>query len=184
MQGKFLGISRKTGLCFSLLFVMELLLKNLKEDVTCSICLDTHTKSKTISCLHTFCSEYQERHPLTSQKTRVRGFYRWSKRQAQARIPEGKRFDDLPGSFLHNSFLSLLPVRRSGEGNKISCSTSQKKSAEINYCFDCEKFMRWDCAKALFQGHKVTPVRQFQATDHENLLNDSHFAPLSTMWKK
>ena len=41
--------------------------------------------------------------------------------------------------------------------------------------------MRWDCAKALFQGHKVTPVRQFQATDYENLLNDSHFAPLSTM---
>ena len=68
MQGQFLGISSKTGLCFSLLFVMELLLKNLKEDVTCSICLDTHTKSKTISCLHTSCSEYQERHPLTSQK--------------------------------------------------------------------------------------------------------------------
>ena len=44
--------------------------------------------------------------------------------------------------------------------------------------------MRWDCAKAMFQGHKVTPVRQFQATDYETLLNDSHFARLSTMLKK
>ena len=41
--------------------------------------------------------------------------------------------------------------------------------------------MRWDCAKALFQGHKVTPVLQFQATDYETLLNGSHFAPLSIM---
>ena len=36
--------------------------------------LDTYTKSKTIACLHTFCSECQERHPLTSQKQGFEGF--------------------------------------------------------------------------------------------------------------
>ena len=78
--------------------------------------------------------------------------------------------------------LSLLAVQRSGEGNEISCSTCQKKSAEINYCFDCEKFMCPDCVKAhevfrdtIFQGHKVTPVRQFQATDYEALLKRHAF---------
>ena len=158
---------------------MESLLKNLKEHVTCSICLDTYTKPKTIACLHTFCCECLERHALTSQK---QGFYRCPECQAQIGIPEGKRFDNLPSSFLHNSLLSLLAVRRSGEGNEISCSTCQKKSAEINYCFDCEKFMCPDCVKAhevfretLFQGHKVTPVRQFQATDYEALLKRQSF---------
>nr|XP_058958125.1 E3 ubiquitin-protein ligase TRIM71-like [Pocillopora verrucosa] len=158
---------------------MESLLKNLKKHVTCSICLDTYTKPKTIACLHTFCCECLERHALTSQK---QGFYRCPECQAQIRIPEGKRFDNLPSSFLHNSLLSLLAVRRSGEGNEISCSTCQKKSAEINYCFDCEKFMCPDCVKAhevfretLFQGHKVTPVRQFQATDYEALLKRQSF---------
>ena len=158
---------------------MESLLKNLKEHVTCSICLDTYTKPKTIACLHTFCCECLERHALTSQK---QGFYRCPECQAQIGIPEGKRFDNLPSSFLHNSLLSLLAVRRSGEGNEISCSTCQKKSAEINYCFDCEKFMCPDCVKAhevfrdtLFQGHKVTPVRQFQAADYEALLKRQSF---------
>ena len=158
---------------------MESLLKNLKEHVTCSICLDTYTKPKTIACLHTFCCECLERHALTSQK---QGFYRCPECQAQICIPEGKRFDNLPSSFLHNSLLSLLAVRRSGEGSEISCSTCQKKSAEINYCFDCEKFMCPDCVKAhevfretLFQGHKVTPVRQFQATDYEALLKRQSF---------
>ena len=158
---------------------MESLLKNLKEHVTCSICLDTYTKPKTIACLHTFCCECLERHALTNQKQE---FYRYPECQAQIRIPEGKRFDDLPSSFLHNSLLSLLAVRRSGEGNEISCSTCQKKSAEINYCFDCEKFMCPDCVKAhevfrdtIFQGHKVTPVRQFQAADYEALLKRQSF---------
>ena len=158
---------------------MESLLKNLKEYVTCSICSETYTKPKTIACLHTFCCECLERHALTSQK---QGFYRCPECQAQIRIPEGKRFDNLPSSFLHNSLLSLLAVRRSGEGSEISCSTCQKKSAEINYCFDCEKFMCPDCVKAhevfrdtIFQGHKVTPVRQFQAADYEALLKRQSF---------
>ncbi|XP_066030741.1 E3 ubiquitin-protein ligase TRIM71-like [Pocillopora verrucosa] len=158
---------------------MESLLKDLKKHVTCSICLDTYTKPKTIACLHTFCCECLERHALTSQK---QGFYRCPECQAQIGIPEGKRFNNLPSSFLHNSLLSLLAVRRSGEGNEISCSTCQKKSAEINYCFDCEKFMCPECVKAhevfretLFQGHKVTPVRQFQATDYEALLKRQSF---------
>ena len=158
---------------------MESLLKNLKEHVTCSICLDTYTKPKTIACLHTFCCECLERHALTNQKQE---FYRCPECQAQIRIPEGKRFDDLQSSFLHNSLLSLLAVQRNGEGNEISCSTCQKKSAEINYCFDCEKFMCPDCVKAhevfrdtIFQGHKVTPVRQFQAADYEALLKRQSF---------
>ena len=158
---------------------MESLLKNLKEYVTCSICSETYTKPKTIACLHTFCCKCLERHALTSQK---QGFYRCPECQAQIGIPEGKRFDNLPSSFLHNSLLSLLAVRRSGEGSEISCSTCQKKSAEINYCFDCEKFMCPDCVKAhevfrdtIFQGHKVTPVRQFQAADYEALLKRQSF---------
>ena len=158
---------------------MESLLKNLKEYVTCSICSETYTKPKTIACLHTFCCECLERHALTSQK---QGFYRCPECRAQIGIPDGKCFDNLPSSFLHNSLLSLLAVRRSGEGSEISCSTCQKKSAEINYCFDCEKFMCPDCVKAhevfrdtIFQGHKVTPVRQFQAADYEALLKRQSF---------
>ena len=48
---------------------MESLLKNLKEHVTCSICLDTFTDPKTITCLHTFCFECIKKHALISQTT-------------------------------------------------------------------------------------------------------------------
>ncbi|KAL9955768.1 hypothetical protein ACROYT_G037144 [Oculina patagonica] len=160
---------------------MESLLKNLKKQVTCSICLDTYTKPKTITCLHTFCLECLKKHALTSQR---QGKYRCPDCQEEIGIPEGNRFDNLPTSFLHNSLLSLLAVRQIGDGSEISCGTCKKKSAEISYCFDCEKLLCPDCvnahevfqaAAAAFEGHKVTPIKQFQAQDYEALLKRKSF---------
>ena len=163
----------------NLQFVMESLLKNLKKQVTCSICLDTYTKPKTIACLHTFCCECLEKHALVSQR---QGKFRCPECQTEVGIPEENRFDNLPTSFLHNSLLSLLAVRQSGDGSQISCGICKKKTAESSYCFDCEKLMCPDCVNAhevfqaaAFVGHNVTPVKQFQVQDYEALLKRQSF---------
>ena len=96
-------------------------------------------------------------------------------------LPEANRFDKLPTSFHHNSLLSILAIRQSGKGNYISCGVCKKKSAEISYCFECAKFMCSDCVNAhqLFshftEGHKVTPVKQFQPQDYEALMRRQSF---------
>ena len=157
---------------------MESLLKNLKEHVTCSICLDTFTDPKTITCLHTFCFECLKKHALISQRN---GKFRCPECQAEVDLPEANRFDKLPTSFHHNSLLSVLAIRQSGKGNDISCGVCKKMSAEISYCFECAKFMCSDCVNAhqLFshftEGHKVTPVKQFQPQDYEALMRRQSF---------
>ena len=158
---------------------MESLLKSLKKQVTCSICLDTFTDPKTITCLHTYCCECLKKHALISQRN---GKFRCPECQADVDLPEANRFDKLPTSFHHNSLLGLLAVRQSGEGNEISCGICKKKSAEISYCFECAKFMCSDCVNAHelfknagFEGHKVTPVKQFQAEDYEALMKRQSF---------
>ena len=157
---------------------MESLLKNLKEHVTCSICLDTFTDPKTITCLHTFCFECIKKHALISQRN---GKFRCPECQAEVDLPEANRFDKLPTSFHHNSLLSVLAIRQSGKGNDISCGVCKKKSAEISYCFECAKFMCSDCVNAhqlftnLTEGHKVTPVKQFQPQDYEALMRRQSF---------
>ena len=84
------------------------------------------------------------------------------------RLPEGNRFDSLPTSFFHNSLLSLLAVRQSGDGSSITCGNCKKKSCDVHYCFDCARFMCPDCLsahevmRAAFEGHKVMPVTEFQ----------------------
>ena len=160
---------------------MESLLKNLEKHVTCSICLDTYTKPKTIACLHTFCLKCLEEHALRTQR---QGQFRCPDCQAQVNIPEGNCFDNLPTGFLQNSLLSLLAVRQSGDGSQISCGICKKKSAEISYCFACEELLCRDCVNAhelfqerAFRGHRVTAVKQFQAVDYEALLKRQSFCP-------
>ena len=159
-------------------FTMESLLINLKEQVTCAICLDTFTDPKTITCLHTFCCDCLKKHALISQRN---GKFRCPECQAEVDLPEANCFDKLPSSFHHNRLLGLLAVRQSGDGNEISCGICKKKSAEISYCFECAKFMCSDCVNAhqlftnLTEGHKVTPVKQFQPQDYEALMKRQSF---------
>ena len=160
---------------------MESLLKNLEKHVTCSICLDTYTKPKTIACLHTFCLKCLEEHTLRTQR---QGQFRCPDCQAEVNIPEGNCFDNLPTGFLQNSLLSLLAVRQSSDGSQISCGICKKKSAEISYCFACEELLCRDCVNAhelfqerAFRGHRVTAVKQFQAVDYEALLKRQSFCP-------
>ena len=152
---------------------MESLLVNLKKQLTCSICLDTYTEPKTISCLHTFCCECLEKHARVSQK---QGKFRCPECQAAIDLPEGNRFDRLPNSFFHKSLLSLLAVRQSGEASSITCYQCSATNPQMYYCFDCGRFMCPDCfnahelLKKYFQGHKFTPVQDFKAEDYEALL--------------
>ena len=160
---------------------MESLLKNLEKHVTCSICLETYTKPKTIACLHTFCLKCLEEHALRTQR---QGRFRCPDCQAEVNILEGNCFGNLPTGFLQNSLLSLLAVRQSSDGSQINCGICKKKSAEISYCFACEELLCRDCVNAhelfqerAFRGHRVTAVKQFQAVDYEALLKRQSFCP-------
>ena len=157
---------------------MESLLKDLKKHLECSICLETYSEPKTIACLHTFCCQCLENHARASHR---QGKFRCPECQAQIDLPEGNRFKSLPSSFFHNSLLSLLAVQRTGDGRHITCSQCKKNNSQMYYCFDCGKFMCPDCYNAhemlteSFEGHKVTPVKEFKAEDYEALLKRQPF---------
>ena len=157
---------------------MESLLVNLKKQLTCSICLDTYTEPKTISCLHTFCCECLAKHARVSQK---KGKFRCPECQAAIDLPEGNRFDRLPNSFFHNNLLSLLAVRQTDDASSINCCQCGANNSQMYYCFDCGRFMCPGCfnahevLKKSFQGHKVTPLQDFKTEDYEALLRRQPF---------
>ena len=156
---------------------MDSLLKNLKKHVTCSICLDTFTDPKTIACFHTFCCECLKQYALKTQRG---GQFRCPECQTQVDIPERNDFKKLPTGFLQTRLLELLAVQQS----EISCANCRKKSAEPSCCFNCGTFLCPDCVNAhevlrnvAFEGHQVTPVKQFQTEDYETLLKRQSFCP-------
>ena len=131
---------------------MDPLFKNLKKQVTCSICLDTYTEPKTISCLHTFCCECLERHARVSQR---QGKFRCPECQAEINLPEGNRFDRLPNSFFHKSLLGVIEaedlqaIPRQQQG---TCSQHTEERVRY-YCSSCEVYVCPICVTEDHRGH-------------------------------
>ena len=152
--------------------------KNLTKQVTCSICLETYKEPKIISCFHTFCCECLEKHARVSQR---HGKFRCPECQAEIHLPQGNRFEALPTSFLHNSLMNILAVRQSGDGTNVTCGNCKRTSSNVHYCFDCARFMCYECVNAheiirdAFEGHRIMPVRDFQDQDYEALLKRQPF---------
>ena len=92
-------------LCESSTFELEELYMNLKKQVTCSICLDTYSEPKIISCRHTFCCECLERHARESQR---QGKFQCPECREEIDLPQGNHFDCLPNSFFHKSLIAVL----------------------------------------------------------------------------
>ena len=131
---------------------MDPLFKNLKKQVTCSICLDTYTEPKTISCLHTFCCECLKRHARVSQR---QGKFRCPECQAEIDLPEGNRFDRLPNSFFHKNLLGVIEAEdRQAIPRQQQGTCSQHTEERVRYyCSSCEMFVCPICVTEDHRGH-------------------------------
>ena len=131
---------------------MDPLFKNLKKQVTCSICLDTYTEPKTISCLHTFCCECLEKHARVSQR---QGKFRCPECQAEINLPEGNRFDRLPNSFFHKSLLGVIEAEdRQAIPRQQQGTCSQHTEERVRYyCSSCEVYVCSICVTEDHRGH-------------------------------
>ena len=138
---------------------MDPLYKNLKQQVTCSICLDTYTQPKTISCLHTFCCECLERHARVSQR---QGKFRCPECQAEIDLPEGNRFDGLPNSFLHKSLLGVFEAEE-------TCPQHTEERVRY-YCSSCEACICPICVAEDHRGHAFDVLENAVQEDKKNIM--------------
>ena len=142
---------------------MNPLLKSLKKQVTCSICLDTYAEPKTISCLHTFCRECLERHARVSQR---QGKFRCPECQAEIDLPHGNRFDRLPNSFFHKSLLGVLEAedrQAIPRQQQETCSQHTKEGVRY-YCISCEA-----CIYEDHRGHAFDLLEKAVQEDKKNI---------------
>ena len=149
---------------------MNPLLKSLKKQVTCSICLDTYTEPKTISCLHTFCRECLERHARVSQR---QGKFRCPECQAEIDLPQGNRFDRLPNSFFHKSLLGVLEAedrQAIPRQQQETCSQHTKERVRY-YCSSCEACICPICVAEDHRGHAFDVLEKAVQEEKKNILS-------------
>ena len=149
---------------------MNPLLKSLKKQVTCSICLDIYTEPKTISCLHTFCCECLERHARVSQR---QGKFRCPECQAEIDLPQGNRFDRLPNSFFHKSLLGVLEAedrQAIPRQQQETCSQHTKERVRY-YCSSCEACICPICVAEDHRGHAFDVLEKAVQEDKKNIMS-------------
>ena len=146
---------------------MDPLYKNLKQQVTCSICLDTYTQPKTISCLHTFCCECLERHARVSQR---QGKFRCPECQAEIDLPQGNHFDLLPNSFFHKSLLGVLEGEDRQAKQQDTCSQHTEERVRY-YCSSCKVCICPICVTEDHRGHAFDVLEKAVQEEKKNILS-------------
>ena len=136
---------------------MEPLVENLKKQVTCSICLDTYTDPKILSCFHTFCCKCLKKH---ARNTHGKGKFRCPECQAEIDLPKGNRFDRLSTSFIHNSLLGLLETEDREDLLKPPFCSQHKNERLRYFCSSCEACICPVCFAEDHRGHEFDVIEK------------------------
>ena len=146
---------------------MEPLVENLKKQVTCSICLDTYTDPKILSCFHTFCCKCLEEH---ARKTHRQGKFRCPECQAEIDLPEGNRFDRLSTSFIHNSLLGLLEMEHREDLLRPPFCSQHKNERLRYFCSSCEACICPVCFAEDHRGHEFDVIEKVLQEDKKYIM--------------
>ena len=146
---------------------MEPLVENLKKQVTCSICLDTYTDPKILSCFHTFCCKCLKEH---ARNTHRQGKFRCPECQAEIDLPKGNRFDRLSTSFIHNSLLGLLETEDREVLLKPPFCSQHKKERLRYFCSSCEACICPVCFAEDHRGHDFDVIEKAVQEDKKYIM--------------
>ena len=147
------------------------LMYSLKEEVTCSVCMQLYTNPKQLPCLHIFCLQCLNNLARTSAHS---GKIKCPLCQREVDIPESGILDTLPNCFHMKNLLDILAIKECDTA-KVTCGNCEMKREEASYCFHCGKFWCNDCVNAHNilrenREHRVLALKDFKDKDFEHVL--------------
>ena len=156
------------------------LMHNLKEEVTCSVCIHLYKEPKQLPCSHIFCLECLNDLARTSTR---HGKIKCPLCQIEVAVPESGTMETLPDCFYLKNLLDILAIKECNT-SKVTCGNCDEKSDEASYCFHCGKFWCKECLNAHNvlkenKEHRVLALKDFQDKDYEDVLKRPAFC-----WKE
>ena len=152
------------------------LMHNLREEVTCSVCIHLFKEPKQLPCLHIFCLECLNGLARTNAR---QGKIKCPICQIEVAVPDCGTMETLPDCFYLKNLLDILAIKECNT-SKVTCGNCDKKNNEASYCFHCSKF--W-CKECLIghnilkehKEHRVLSLKDFQDEDFEDVIRRPAF---------
>ena len=152
--------------------------KNLRQEVSCSVCSDIYADPKQLPCLHSFCLQCLKHwHETGSGGDSIK----CPKCQTLSRVPTSGDLKDLPTSFYLKGMIDVLAIKKCNN-TQVTCGNCDKKSFDCSYCFQCCVFYCEHCVTAhnimrACREHHVLDVKEFQDKDYDDVLTRPAFCP-------
>ncbi|KAL9955295.1 hypothetical protein ACROYT_G036598 [Oculina patagonica] len=149
------------------------LMHNLKEEVSCSVCMQLYREPKQLPCLHIFCLECLNNIARISAR---HGKIECPLCKIEVAVPESGTMETLPSCFYLKNLLDILAYKECST-SKVTCGNCQKKSEEASYCFNCGGFWCNFCLAVhnianilrANRDHRVLALKDFQEKDFKGV---------------
>ncbi|KAI8503950.1 hypothetical protein Bbelb_180180 [Branchiostoma belcheri] len=131
--------------------------KQIREELSCSICLELFTRPKVLPCQHTFCQDCLEAHareegafecPKCRQKITLPG-------QGVAGLPDNSMAASMCETFQQQATLSTKEQPQSGE----KCSLHPCEEVKL-YCKQCQAPVCVLCLEEIHNDHRTTTMKK------------------------
>ena len=138
--------------------------KQIKDEITCSICGELFKEPKTLPCLHTFCKECIQASLDTAE--RMKG----QKTCPLCRSPVPKDgIASIPTNFATNRLIEIFKSRRTRDDNHaVKCDECDSEDGAVAcmWCVECEKGLCEECYKPhtrskSLKAHKTVTIDEF-----------------------
>ena len=155
------------------------LMHNLREEVTCSVCIHLYKEPKQLPCLHIFCLECLNGLARTNAR---HGKIKCPLCQIEVAVPDSGTMETLPDCLFLKNLLDILAIKECNT-SKVTCGNCDKKSDEASYCFHCSTpFWCKECLNAHSKlkenkKHRVLALKDFQEEDFEVVIKRPALCP-------
>ena len=146
---------------------IKTLLDNLREEVSCSVCMITFTEPKTLPCLHSFCLHCLNKILLASGRHDI---IACPECRREFQVPNGGNLEYLPSNSRINSLLDVLAIEECHTAG-VKCANCNKSSRHSSYCFQCCAFWCDKCiiAHNLIKANKEHQVLALKGFENQNI---------------
>ncbi|XP_028391845.1 E3 ubiquitin-protein ligase TRIM33-like isoform X2 [Dendronephthya gigantea] len=144
--------------------------KQMETLLQCSVCMETLTQPRTLSCYHSFCKHCLEnyvaaqREKAVEAKAKVPEIFECPLCRTEFSVKEGENIGEkMPANHFINNLLELLSIQQ--QAHHVKCQSCKSNASAASRCISCEKFL---CGKCLethnnwtdFENHVVFTLEE------------------------
>ncbi len=150
--------------------------KQMEALLECSICMETLTQPRTLSCFHSFCTHCLANFVATQKEAVEKGakvpeVFECPVCRTTFQVKEGESVEKMPSNHLINNMLELLTLQQ--QAQNIKCQSCKAKNIATNRCVSCENYLCGKCLEThnnwpAFEDHVVFTLEELAKPENQH----------------